>query len=169
MDWLLYFWLVIKASLFSTGGYGPLPILHADFTARGWAGEKQFTEALSIGQITPGPNGLWVISLGYLIAGLTGALLATLALILPPLLVLVVAQGHARIAGHPATQGFLDGVVLVIVVSFSLIVLAQILVSNGLDLRTAVICAASAALALSRRVSANLILLAAALLGLFWK
>lgn len=165
MDWLLFFWLVLKAVLFSTGGFGPLPSLHADLIANGWASEKQFTQALSIGQVTPGPNGLWVVSLCYLVAGLPGALLACIALLLPPLLVLIVQRGHAGIAHLPATQGVLDGVVLVIV-SFSMIVLAGLLRSNGLDLTMLAIAAVSAALAISRRVSVNIILLLAAAAGL---
>ena len=92
MDWLIFFGLVLKSALFSTGGLGPLPSLHNDLIARGWAGEKQFTEAISIGQVTPGPNGLWVVSLGYLVAGWPGAVWASLALLLPPLISLDCAK-----------------------------------------------------------------------------
>jgi chromate transporter len=165
LDWMIFFGVVFKAVLFSTGGFGPLPSLHADFIAHGWASEKQFSEALSIGQVTPGPNGLWVVSLCYLVAGLPGAVLAAIAMLLPPLFVLAVQHGHARIANHCVTQGFLDGVVLVIV-SFSVIVLSGIFCSNGLHIDTIAITLVSAILAISRRVSANLILLFAALLGL---
>lgn len=78
-----YFWILLKASLFSTGGTGNLPSIHADLLLRGWATDRQFAEALAIGQISPGPSGLWVICLGYLTDGLRGALLATLAISLP--------------------------------------------------------------------------------------
>jgi chromate transporter len=165
MDWIMFFWVVLKSILFSTGGFGPLPSLHNDFIMHGWASEKQFTEALSIGQITPGPNGLWVVSLCYLVAGVPGAVLACIALLLPPLLILIVQRCHARIAHLPATQGLLDGVVLVIV-SFSVIVLAGMFRNNGVDIEMMVIAVVSAALAISRRVSANIILVFAALIGL---
>ena len=69
MNPLLLFWLLLKGSLFSTGGMGNVPILHADLLARGWSSDRQFAESMAIGQITPGPNGLWVISLGYLVGG----------------------------------------------------------------------------------------------------
>src|SRR5919199_5429647 len=75
-DWLIYFWLMLKASFFATSGTGNIPSLHADLLARGWATERQFAESLAVGQISPGPSGLWVVSLGYLTAGLPGALLA---------------------------------------------------------------------------------------------
>lgn len=165
MDWILFFTVVLKAVLFSTGGFGPLPSLHHDFISHGWASEKQFTEALSIGQVTPGPNGLWVVSLCYLVAGVPGALLASIALLLPPFCVLIVQYFHACIASKVATQGLLDGVVLVIV-SFSIIVLTGIFRSNGLDVAMIAIAVLSAALAISRRVSANMILVLAALFGL---
>ena len=165
MDWIMFFWVVFKSILFSTGGFGPLPSLHADFIAHGWASEKQFTEALAIGQFTPGPNGLWVVSLCYLVAGLPGSIIACIALLLPPLLVLIVQRCYARIAHHPATQGLLDGVVLVIV-SFSVIILAGIFRNNGLDIGMIAIAVISAALAISRRVSANIIMIVAALIGL---
>ena len=167
MDWMLFFWVVLKSILFSTGGFGPLPSLHTDFIAHGWASEKQFTEALSIGQITPGPNGLWVVSLCYLVAGLPGAVLACIALLLPPMLIVIVQRCHARIAHHPATQGLLDGVVLVIV-SFSVIVLAGMFRNNGVDFGMIAIAVISAVLAISRRVSANMILVFAALIGLMF-
>jgi len=167
MDWILFFWIVLKSILFSTAGFGPLPSLHTDFIVNGWASEKQFTEALTIGQVTPGPNGLWIVSLCYLVAGLPGALLACVALLLPPLLVLFVQRGHARIASHVATQGLLDGIMLVIV-SFSVIVLAQMFQSNGMDISLITIAVISAGLALSRRISANVILVAAAVIGWVW-
>jgi chromate transporter len=169
LDWLTFFWYVLKSYLFSTGGFGPLPSLHADLLARGWATEKQFTEALAVGQLSPGPNGLWVVSLSYLVAGLPGAVLAVIALLIPPLFVLLVQRGYVRIAMHPATHGLLDGVVLVIV-GIGVTILADLLRNNELDFSTLAIVLASAALAISRRLPVNLILLLAAAAGLllYW-
>ena len=165
MNWILFFWVVLKSVLFSTGGFGPFPSLHTDFIAQGWASEKQFSEALSIGQITPGPNGLWVVSLCYLVAGLKGAILSCIALVLPPLLILIVRHFYNRIGHHPATQGLLDGVVLVIT-SFSVIILARMLLSTGIHIGMIAIAIISGILAISRRVSVNIILIVAVLIGL---
>src|SRR2546422_2464064 len=71
----IYFLLFLKASLFSTGGFSNLPSLHQDLIANGWAKEVDFGQSIAIGQISPGPNGLWVISLGYLTYGYLGAFL----------------------------------------------------------------------------------------------
>lgn len=168
MNWIMFFGVVLKSILFSTGGFGPLPSLHTDFIMHGWASEKDFTEALSIGQITPGPNGLWVVSLCYLVAGLPGAILSCIALLLPPLLILIVKRFHTGIANHPATKGLLDGVVLVIV-SFNVIVLARVFRNNGIDIGMVAIAIISAILAVSRRVSTNIILVFAALIGIIFR
>src|SRR4051794_6400673 len=108
MSALLFFWSMFKASLLSTGG-GNIAILHQDLLARGWATEQQFAESLAMGQISPGPAGLWVISLGFLLDGVRGSLLALMATTPPPLLVLLVHVLYQRIGGHPATQGFVRG------------------------------------------------------------
>lgn len=94
---------------------GNLPSLHADLLARGWATEQQFAESLVIGQVAPGPNGLWVISLGYLTGGWRGAILALIAINLPPLLVLMVDQLYRRVKNHPAVEGFARGLSLAVV------------------------------------------------------
>lgn len=164
MNWIMFFVILLKSVLFSTGGYGPLPILHTDFIANKWASEKQFTESMSIGQITPGPNGLWVVCLCFLIGGFRGALLACIALLLPPLLILVVQYFYKRVADYPATQGLLDGVVLVIT-SFNVIVVLGMFLSNGINKETLAIAAVSAILAISRRISVKFILFTAAVIG----
>ena len=70
---LALFWIMLRAALLSTTGTGNLPIVHQDLLSRGWATDRQFAESLAIGQISPGPTGLWVISLGYFVGGLRGA------------------------------------------------------------------------------------------------
>ena len=166
MNWWLFFRTVLKSVLLSTGGFGPLPILHADFIARGWASEKQFTEALAIGQITPGPNGLWVASFCYLVAGIPGAALSCLAMLLPPLLILVVELCYLRIRERAETQGALDGMMLVIA-GTNVLLLARFFLGSGPDALLVAIAACSAALAASGKVPAIAIVAASALLGFF--
>lgn len=74
---------------------------------------------------------------------------------------------YKRIANHPETQGLLDGVVLVIA-SFSVIVLAGMFRGNGMDIGMIAIAVVSAILAISRRVSTNVILIVAALIGIIF-
>ena len=161
----MYFGLFLKASLFSTGGFGSLPSLHADFLARRWASERQFVEAVAIGQISPGPNGLWVISLGYLTNGIIGASLALLAICLPPLLALGVERLYRRVQHHAAVEGFVRGLMLAGTSIFA-VVLTGFLRANGLDVRSIGIALAAALLVLSRRVPLALIFALAAAAGI---
>ena len=163
---ILYFLLFLKASLFSTGGFSNLPSLHEDLLANGWAQETDFGQSIAIGQISPGPNGLWVISLGYLTYGYLGALLALLAVTLPALLVLLVAAGYARIERQAWVQGAMDGVSLA-VVGILLTVVWTILRQPGVDAKGLLIALGAFGLALSRRVNVLLILGLAGLVGYF--
>jgi len=164
MNPLHFFWLVLRSSLFSTSGLGNLPQLHADLTALGWAGERTFAEALAVGQISPGPSGLWVISLGYLVDGPRGAVLAAVAIAIPPAAVLLVERAYQRIGGHPATAGFVRGLGLAVVGVF-LVTLGGIMADTGVEARALLIAAASYALALSGRLPVIAILGLGALAG----
>jgi chromate transporter len=148
---LLYFWLFFKASLLSTGGLGNLPSLHADLLARRWASDRQFAESLTIGQIAPGPNGLWVISLGYLTHGVLGSLLALVAITLPPLLILGVERLYRRVQHHPMVEGFVRGLSLAVAGVF-VVVMLSLLRSAGVNLPSVLILLAAVGLAATRRV-----------------
>ena len=157
IDPFIYFWTLLKASLFSTGGTGNLPSIHADFLSRGWATDHHFAESLAIGQISPGPNGLWVICLGYLTDNLRGALLAALAISLPPFAVLAVDALHKRIGDHPAMDGFVRGLGLAVSGIF-LVVVIKLLRESGIDLRSILIVLASIGLAMTKRVPVPILL-----------
>ncbi len=161
---LIYFLLFLKASLFSTGGFSNLPSLHQDLLANGWAKEIYFGQSIAIGQISPGPNGLWVICLGYLTYGYLGALFALIAITLPALLVLVVAAGYTRIEHLTRVQGAMYGVSLA-VVGLLLTVVWTIFTQPGIDWKGLLIALGALGLALSRKVNILLILGLAGLAG----
>jgi chromate transporter len=161
---ITYFWILLKASLFSTGGTGNLPSIHADLLARGWATDRQFAEALAIGQISPGPSGLWVICLGYLTDGLRGALLATLAISLPPMVVLAVDALHRRVGDHPLMKGFVRGLGLAVSGIF-LVVVINLLQENGVNLSSVLIVLGSIGLALTGRLPVPVLLVLAGAVG----
>src|SRR5262245_41494763 len=163
---LTLFWIMFKASLLSTTGTGNLPIVHQDLLTRGWATDRQFAESLAIGQISPGPSGLWVISLGYLVDGLRGAAITLFAIALPPFLVLLLVHGFYRHwGGHPATQGFVRGLGLAVIGIF-LIVLSGIMHSAGWTFTQLMIMLGAIGLGGTRRVPVWLVLLLAALAGI---
>ncbi|HZS77219.1 MAG TPA: chromate transporter [Ktedonobacteraceae bacterium] len=163
---LVYFLLFFKASLFSSGGFSNLPSLHQDLIANGWATEADFGQSIAIGQISPGPNGLWVISMGYLTYGVLGASLALIAITLPALLVLAISAGYKRIERHAWVQGAMHGVSLA-VVGLLLTVVWTILRQPGVDWKGLLIAAGAFGLALSRRVNLLVILALAGVVGYF--
>ena len=162
----LYFLLFLKASLFSSGGFSNLPSLHQDLIANGWAKEVDFGQSIAIGQISPGPNGLWVISLGYFTYGYLGAIFALIAITLPALLVLAVSAGYARIEKQTWVQGAMHGVSLA-VVGILLTVVWTILHQPGVDWKGLLIAIGAFGLALSRKVNILIILGLAGLAGYF--
>lgn len=167
MDWLTYFLLFLKACLLSTGGRGPFPYLYADFISRGWATEANFAEALSVGEISPGPSGLWVVSFGYLTGGLPGAALALVAACIPPFAALLVSRVHTRLKGFAATRGALDGLVLAII-GTAIVVLGSLFASNGVTPVTVLIFTAAVALVYAGRMPTVFILLGAAVAGVLF-
>lgn len=164
MNEMLFFWLFLKASLLSTGGLGNLPFLHKDLVGLGWAEESDFITAIAVGQVSPGPTGLWSISLGYLIYGWAGAALSLAALALPPLLVLVVNAFYNRIESHPSVQDFTRGLGLG-VVGLTFTVAAGLAGSAITDWVGAAVAVGALAMLLSRRVPVILVLALAALVG----
>lgn len=165
MNPFVFFVLLFKASLLSSGGMGPLPLLHNDLIARRWATEQQFVESLAIGQVSPGPSGLWVLCLGYFADGLRGSLLALVAINLPPFFILLVEKMYYRIRHIPAVEGFVQGLSLAVVGIFA-VVLARLLSQSGIRPGTVAVASVSAALAASKRVSVVAILALAAVAGI---
>lgn len=163
---LIYFLLFLKASLFSSGGFSNLPSLHQDLIANGWASETDFGQSIAIGQISPGPNGLWVICLGYLTYGYLGAIFALIAITIPALLVLVVSAVYNRIEKRTWVQGAMQGVSLA-VVGLLLTVVWTILHQPGVDWKGLLIAAGALGLAASRRVNILIILGLAGVVGYF--
>lgn len=161
---VVFLFLFLKASLFSTGGFSNLPALHQDLLANGWAREADFGQSIAIGQISPGPNGLWVISLGYLTYGLPGAFLALIAITIPPLLVLIIARSYSRIEQWPRTQGAMRGVSIA-VIGLLVTVIWTILHQPEVDVRGLPIAAGAFVLAATRKVNILLILALAGLVG----
>jgi len=165
LNLVVYFWLLLKASMFSTGGFGNVPSLHSDLLARGWATEREFGEALAVGQISPGPNGLWVISLGYLTAGIRGSILALIAIVIPPLVILIVSRYYRKIQHHPGVEGFMRGLSLAVVGIF-VVVMFRLLHGVGLEGKTVAITLVSLFLAITGKVPVIVILGLAGICGL---
>ncbi len=164
MNIWMYFWIFLKGSLFSFGGLGNLPFLHQDLLLRGWASEADFINAIAVGQLSPGPSGLWSISLGYLTLEWLGGLLALLALTIPPLLSLVVSSFFQKIERKKPVKYFSRGLMLA-VTGLSLGVTWSLTKTAITGWKDILIVIATVGLALSQRVPVIVIFILAGLAG----
>ena len=75
-------WTFAVTSLFAVGGANAaIPEMHRiAVDVHHWLTDKQFNDAFAIAQLSPGPNVLIVTLIGYSVAGVIGALVATLAM-----------------------------------------------------------------------------------------
>ena len=81
---LLFFTFLKIGSILYGSGYVLLAFLRADFVVHlGWLTDQQLIDAIAIWQVTPGPVFTTATFIGYILAGVPGALLATLGIFLP--------------------------------------------------------------------------------------
>ena len=111
-DLPLLFLVFLKAGgLLFGSGYVLLAYLRGDLVDRlGWLTDQQLLDAVAIGQVTPGPLFTTATFIGFLLAGLAGALLATVAIFLPGFVFsALIGPGAARLRDRPLTASLLDG------------------------------------------------------------
>jgi chromate transporter len=122
--------VMFKVNLFAFGGgYGALPLmLHEVVNIRGWMNNKTFMDAIALGQVTPGPTIITSTFVGYLVDGMSGAIVSTLSSFASSFFVLIVAVPFfekLRISRYfySATRGVFVtfvGLLLYVSVNFSL-------------------------------------------------
>lgn len=100
MIYLALFWRFFQIGLFSFGGgYAVMPLIrHQIVEGPGWLSLAELSDLIAISQMTPGPVAINAATFtGFKVAGLPGALVATLACILPScLVVLLLAMVYTR-------------------------------------------------------------------------
>ena len=108
---LTLFFLKIGSVLFGSG-YVLLAFLRADLVDRWhWLTDQQLLDAIAIGQFTPGPVFTTATFIGYVVAGSSGAILATIGIFLPAFVfVLISSPFIPKLRNSPWASGFLDGV-----------------------------------------------------------
>jgi len=145
-----------------------LPMLHRELVDNfGWLSNKEFIDAIAIGQVTPGPLTVMNAVIGYKVGGLPGAVVAMVASYLPCLIIVTLVTRyflHHRDSRY--VQGSFGGIKPAVVglLAAVLIFLGRTSVVSPL---TAAIAAGSFALVAFTRLDPSLVILSAGLLGAF--
>ena len=127
MIYLVLFWEYFKVGLFTIGGgYAMLPLVTQIVTRRNWMPEQQLIDFIGIAESTPGP---FAINLATFVGntvgsasglgvfgGILGSLVATIAVVLPSLIIIIVVTAlFNKIRYNKYVQGALKGVKSVVV------------------------------------------------------
>ena len=96
----------------SFSGLSSLPILHADLVEHhGVLTDRQLAAAVAAGRCS-GPHGLYVVSVGYFVAGLPGAIVGCLAVMAPGFLFIPMLKYLGERAERPAVKSAIQCVTL---------------------------------------------------------
>jgi chromate transporter len=163
---LFLFFLKVGAVLFGSG-YVLLAFIRTDLVDHlKWLTEAQLLDAVAVGQVTPGPVFTTATFIGYVLGGLRGATVATAGIFLPSFVFVAASGPLIPYLRRSALAGaFLDGVNV-----GALALMAAVTYFLGraaiVDLPTAMLGLASAALLLRYRINSAWLVIGGALIGL---
>ena len=162
---LFLFFLKTGAILFGSG-YVLLAFLRNDLVERWhWLTSAQLLDAVAVGQFTPGPLSSTATFVGYVLAGPAGAAVATAGIFLPAFAFVAVCGPFVpRLRASRSIGAFLDGVNVGALALMAAVTL-QLARPSLVDVPTAALFLASAAVLAVFRVNAAWLVLAGGLLG----
>lgn len=113
MNALLLYFLLLKATLTSFSGMTSLPIVRQELVVeRKILTDRQLNTAVAAGRVSPGPNGLYLVSVGYMAAGISGACAGWCALITPAFLIIGLLRMLGTAVNHPRMETVVRAVTL---------------------------------------------------------
>lgn len=113
MNTFLLYLVLLKATVTSFAGLASLPVVLDELVLkRPILTEEQINEAVVITRSTPGPVGLYIVSVGYFAGGVPGAVAGWAAMITPAFLIIPLVHFAGRKAEHPRVKAILETVVL---------------------------------------------------------
>lgn len=172
-------WAYLKIGLFGFGGgYAMLSLIQNEIVNSDWCPQitsQTFTDIVAISQMTPGPIGINSATyIGYVATGgMWGSVIATLAVVLPPfLLVLYASHFITRHQDSPLIKGAFMGLRPVVV---GLIASAALLLMNGENfgttspdiVKSVLLCAGSLCVVLFTRIHPIAVIVAVGFAGYF--
>lgn len=165
--WRIFLVFLKVGALLYGSGYVLLAFLRSDLVVNyGWLTDQQLLDAVAVGQFTPGPVFTTATFVGYLLAGVPGAAVATIGIFLPSFLfVALLARLMPHLRKSPWTAAFLDGI-NVTALALMTGVLWQIGRAAIVDIPTAIIAIAAAFLLFRLKINSAWLVAAGGILGL---
>ncbi len=174
--WQLALFFLKVGSVLYGSGYVLVAFLQGGLVDNlGWLNQKQLLDAIAIGQFTPGPVLSTATFIGYVIAGIPGALAATLGIFLPSFVFVAILNPIIpRLRSSPWLGAFLDAVnissvALMLAVTAKLALGIFILPKGGIDGIGALISFVAAVLVVRVQLNTAWIVLGGAVTGLIVK
>ena len=160
-------WTFAVMSLFAVGGANSaIPEMHrVAVDVHHWLSDEQFADIFAISQLSPGPNVLIVTLIGYAVAGLGGALVATLAMCVPTAVLAFYVSRFLRRSSHSRWPAIIQAALVPLSIGLmgaSGFVLAQ---TSDRTVAAALITVVAAGLAFATRLNPLWMLLAGGCLG----
>jgi chromate transporter len=113
MNIFLLYLLLLMGTVTAFAGLASLPVIQDSLVNQyHLLTNEQLNEAVVITRSSPGPVGLYVVSVGYFAAGLPGAVAGWLAMITPALLIIPMVHFVGRRMEHPMVRSILQAVVI---------------------------------------------------------
>jgi chromate transporter len=111
-----FFFLKAGALVFGSG-LAIVPFLHNGVVIENsWLTEEQFVDAVAIAMLTPGPVIIMVVFIGFIIAGIKGAIFAAIGVFLPCFLfTIILSPFFNKIAKNISVKYFIDGIIASII------------------------------------------------------
>ena len=163
-------WVFLKIGTFTFGGgIVIIPMIENEVVNNyGWLTKAEFIDAVTLGQITPGPIIISATFIGYKVCGIVGATIATASVILPSFIMICLAtEAIKKFRENKILANFLRGArVAVIGMVFDAGV--SIGRSSLVDLKTVLIAAVSIICLFKYKINPIWVLLGAGMVGLVW-
>jgi chromate transporter len=149
------------------GGYAMIPILQWDLVDHlGWLTLQQFLDGILLGFVTPGPIVITATFVGYWVKGLLGAIVATVSIFLPPILIIIfLTPFYQRIKEAKMMRPVIQGI-LAALVGMLVLVTLQMGVVTLTDLKSLALMAAASLALIVFKVNLLWIVVATACLSL---
>jgi chromate transporter len=113
MNIFLLYLVLLKGTVTAFAGLASLPVIQDALVFQYHVlTDKQLNEAVVITRSTPGPVGLYIVSVGYFVAGVPGAIAGWAAMTTPALLIIPLVHFVGRRMEHPRVKGVLQTVVI---------------------------------------------------------